>query len=54
VKPDCHADPALDGKYPPSDEMAEFYAWVFAQANAESEGMPETELINNEGETLEV
>ncbi len=46
MKPEYHADPALEGKYPPADEQSEFYAWVFAQANRESDGMPETELIN--------
>lgn len=54
MKPEYHADPALDGKYPPADEQSEFYRWVMAQANAESDGMPDTQLITNEGETLEV
>jgi hypothetical protein len=39
---------------PPADEQSEFFAWVMGIANAESDGMPETQLITNEGESIEV
>lgn len=39
---------------PPPDEQSAFFAWVMSIANAESDGMPETQLITNEGETIEV
>lgn len=37
---------------PSSQEQDEFYAWVMAMANAESDGTPETMLINEQGEIL--
>lgn len=39
---------------PPADEQDAFFHWVWQQANAESDGMPETQLITNEGESIEV
>ncbi len=37
---------------PPTDEQDEFFAWVMAQADAESDGQPETQLINYESDQL--
>lgn len=44
VKPD-------DYEVPPPDEQDAFFAWVMAQADAESEGTPETLLINGPDES---
>lgn len=34
------------------DHWAEFFQWAVACADRESEGAPETELINEQGESL--
>lgn len=40
-----------DYEVPPPDEQDAFFAWVMAQADAESEGTPETLLINGPDES---
>lgn len=37
---------------PPADEQDAFFQWVMALADAESEGMPETQLFNQESDQL--